>query len=201
MTTTASRRGAGADHDRPEAAGTAMAGGRRRATAAAAGRSAGRTTEAASAFAASSRLAIGLVVGPVHLHHARRSGSSCGPTRSGSRASATTSVFWTRLGVRSGCSSRGTVIALVLLLGNLWLAGRLAPPPRERRRRHTARLARPAERGGPRAEQRSGRARGDPLGRRPARGPAARSTSRHTTCPTRRRSAGWSSPSSRSSSP
>ncbi len=37
-------------------------------------------------------------------------------------------VFWTRLGVQVGLFVVGLVLALVLLLGNLWLAGRLAPP-------------------------------------------------------------------------
>ena len=41
-------------------------------------------------------------------------------------------VFWTRSAPRSGCSSCGLVLALVVLLGNLWLAGRL------RRRRSPA---------------------------------------------------------------
>ncbi|HEY5434372.1 MAG TPA: UPF0182 family protein [Candidatus Limnocylindrales bacterium] len=38
-------------------------------------------------------------------------------------------VFWTRLGAQVGLFVVGAVVALVLLLGNLWLAGRLAPPP------------------------------------------------------------------------
>ena len=38
-------------------------------------------------------------------------------------------VFWTRLGAQAGLFVVGLVVALVLLLGNLWLAGRLTPPP------------------------------------------------------------------------
>jgi uncharacterized membrane protein (UPF0182 family) len=39
------------------------------------------------------------------------------------------SVFWTRIGVQVGLFLGTLVIALVVLLFNLWLAGRLAPPP------------------------------------------------------------------------
>ncbi|HSW41742.1 MAG TPA: UPF0182 family protein, partial [Patescibacteria group bacterium] len=39
------------------------------------------------------------------------------------------SVFWTRLGSQVGLFAAGLVAALVFLLANLWLAGRLAPPP------------------------------------------------------------------------
>jgi uncharacterized membrane protein (UPF0182 family) len=38
-------------------------------------------------------------------------------------------VFWTRIGAQAGLFALGLVIALVFLLGNIWLAGRLAPPP------------------------------------------------------------------------
>ncbi len=38
-------------------------------------------------------------------------------------------VFWTRLGAQVGLFLGALVVALVFLLGNLWLAGRLAPPP------------------------------------------------------------------------
>ena len=38
-------------------------------------------------------------------------------------------VFWTRLGAQVGLFVVGVLAALVVLLGNLWLAGRLAPPP------------------------------------------------------------------------
>ncbi len=38
-------------------------------------------------------------------------------------------VFWTRLGGQVGLFILGLVIALVFFGGNLWLAGRLAPPP------------------------------------------------------------------------
>ena len=37
-------------------------------------------------------------------------------------------VFWTRVGVQVGLFLLGLVIALAILLGNLWLAGRLVPP-------------------------------------------------------------------------
>ena len=36
-------------------------------------------------------------------------------------------VFWTRLGTQSGLFVGGGLVALAVLLGNLWLAGRLAP--------------------------------------------------------------------------
>jgi uncharacterized membrane protein (UPF0182 family) len=39
------------------------------------------------------------------------------------------SVFWTRLGATVGLFAGAFVLALVVLLGNLWLARRLAPPP------------------------------------------------------------------------
>ncbi len=38
-------------------------------------------------------------------------------------------VFWTRLGAQVGLFAAGLVLALVVLLGNLWLAARLSPPP------------------------------------------------------------------------
>jgi uncharacterized membrane protein (UPF0182 family) len=40
-------------------------------------------------------------------------------------------VFWTRLGAQVGLFAAGLVVALAFLLLNLWLAGRLAPPPDE----------------------------------------------------------------------
>ncbi|TMM21032.1 MAG: hypothetical protein E6F95_12700, partial [Actinobacteria bacterium] len=39
------------------------------------------------------------------------------------------SVFWTRVGTQAGLFALTLVIVLVILLGNLWLAGRLSPPP------------------------------------------------------------------------
>ncbi len=39
------------------------------------------------------------------------------------------SVLWTRLGAQSGLFVLGIVLAAAVLLGNLWLAGRLAVPP------------------------------------------------------------------------
>ena len=38
-------------------------------------------------------------------------------------------VFWTRIGAQAGLFALGLVVALVFLLLNIWLAGRLAPPP------------------------------------------------------------------------
>lgn len=39
------------------------------------------------------------------------------------------SVFWTRLGAQAGLFFAAGIATLVILLGNLWLAGRLMPPP------------------------------------------------------------------------
>ena len=53
-------------------------------------------------------------------------------------------VFWTRVGTQAVLFLVTLVVALVFLLGNLWLAGRLAPPPddaaRERMRGFVGRL-------------------------------------------------------------
>ena len=38
-------------------------------------------------------------------------------------------VFWTRIAAQAGLFVIGLVVALVVFLGNLWLAGRLSPPP------------------------------------------------------------------------
>ncbi|HEX7398497.1 MAG TPA: UPF0182 family protein [Candidatus Limnocylindrales bacterium] len=38
-------------------------------------------------------------------------------------------VFWTRIGSQAGLFVLGLVVALLFLLVNIWLAGRLAPPP------------------------------------------------------------------------
>ena len=48
-------------------------------------------------------------------------------------------VFWTRVGIQVGLFLAGLVLALVLLVGNLWLAGRLAPPPDGARGKGTVR--------------------------------------------------------------
>ena len=94
-------------------------------------------------------------------------------------------VFWTRLGVQLRLFAVGLVVALLLLLGNLWLAGRLAPPAgRGRRERLGPRLDRPPERGRHGSEQRSRRAASD-VGGDPAAGPAGRSTSRRLRHPRR----------------
>jgi uncharacterized membrane protein (UPF0182 family) len=39
------------------------------------------------------------------------------------------SVFWTRVGATLGLGVGAFLVAAIVLLGNLWLAGRLAPPP------------------------------------------------------------------------
>jgi uncharacterized membrane protein (UPF0182 family) len=38
-------------------------------------------------------------------------------------------VFWTRIGAQAGLFALGLAVALVFLLVNIWLAGRLSPPP------------------------------------------------------------------------
>jgi uncharacterized protein len=38
-------------------------------------------------------------------------------------------VFWRRISVQVGLFVFGTLVAIVVLLGNLWIAGRLLPPP------------------------------------------------------------------------
>jgi uncharacterized membrane protein (UPF0182 family) len=80
-------------------------------------------------------------------------------------------VFWTRVGAQVGLFVGGLVLALVVLLGNLWLAGRLAPPASRVGAGGTVRgwLDRLNE-AMLESEQRSGRAR-DALGRRAGQGP------------------------------
>ena len=59
-------------------------------------------------------------------------------------------VFWTRLGAQArAVRRRRSCSPLVVLLGNLWLAGRLAPPPADRRRRIAPVARRPDQRGRP----------------------------------------------------
>ncbi|HEV8403084.1 MAG TPA: UPF0182 family protein [Candidatus Limnocylindrales bacterium] len=41
------------------------------------------------------------------------------------------SVFWTRIGATLGLGVAAFLVAAIALLGNLWIAGRLAPPPGE----------------------------------------------------------------------
>ena len=81
-------------------------------------------------------------------------------------------VFWTRLGSQVGLFAAGLVGALVFLLANLWLAGRLAPPPDptagERVRGFMGRLGEAA-----RATTEGQLGRTDPFGI-PRRGPSGR---------------------------
>ncbi len=66
-------------------------------------------------------------------------------------------VFWTRLGAQGALFLGGTALVLIVLLVNLWLAGRLMPPPQEGRggsfgdlfTRLNDAAARQAEGGGP----------------------------------------------------
>ncbi len=81
-------------------------------------------------------------------------------------------VFWTRLGAQVGLFAVGLVAALAFLLFNLWLAGRLAPPPdeaaSERMRGFMGRLGEAA-----RSTTEGSFSRGDPFGG-PRRGPFGR---------------------------
>ena len=81
-------------------------------------------------------------------------------------------VFWTRLGVQVALFLVGLVVALVFLLANLWLAGRLAPPPDaqagERVRGIVGRLGEAA-----RSSTEGSWGRTDPFGG-PRRGPGSR---------------------------
>jgi uncharacterized protein len=43
------------------------------------------------------------------------------------------SVFWTRLGAQAGLFAAAAIGTLLILLGNLWLAGRIMPPPDPKR--------------------------------------------------------------------
>lgn len=73
------------------------------------------------------------------------------------------SVFWTRLGSQAGLFALGLAVTLVFLLANLWLAGRLLPPPdpsRPGRLREMADRFTEAQR---RAEH-NARLRGEPVG-------------------------------------
>jgi hypothetical protein len=72
-------------------------------------------------------------------------------------------VFWTRLGAQVGLFAGGLLVALAFLLFNLWLAGRLAPPPddaaRERVRGFMGKLGEAA-----RSSTEGSWSRGDPFG-------------------------------------
>ena len=80
------------------------------------------------------------------------------------------SVFWTRLGAQVGLFAAALAIALVVLLGNLAVAGRLAPPPdpeRPGRLRAIASRLGEAQRQAERSARASGQLRGPfggPLG-------------------------------------
>ncbi len=150
----------------------ALAGAGRRATRAAADPSVGRTTVEASAFAARSAWRSRWSSG-CSSSSWPSSASSCGRTRSGTPASDTTPCSGPGSAAQVGLFVAGLVLALVVLLGNLWLAGRLAPPAEGSGAGGTVRgwLDRLNE-AVLESEQRSGRAR-ESLGRRPdgARGP------------------------------
>jgi uncharacterized membrane protein (UPF0182 family) len=79
-------------------------------------------------------------------------------------------VFWTRIGSQAGLFALGLAVALVFLLVNIWLAGRLAPPPGtgagERFRSFVDRLGQAARSTG----ESQLRTRYDPFGQ-PRRGP------------------------------
>jgi uncharacterized protein len=78
-------------------------------------------------------------------------------------------VFWTRLTVQLGLFVGGLALALAVLLGNLWLAGRLAPPTDGERLGGTIRgwVDRFNE-AAAQAESRGGRGPFETFGRRPA---------------------------------
>jgi uncharacterized membrane protein (UPF0182 family) len=108
------------------------------------------------------------------------------------------SVFWTRLGAQLGLFVVGLVLATVVLLANLWIAGRLTPPvdpERPGRLRSIAQRVSQAQRQADRNARLSGQFRG-PFGGRsaPRRDPAAArrrcSASMPRTCPTWCRSRG-----------
>ena len=99
------------------------------------------------------------------------------------------SVFWTRLGAQAGCSRRrASSPALILLLGNLWLAGRLAPPPSDAgaaAARCAGLLDRPQRGRGHRRPAAGGGATVRPVAGAGGDGPASPSTPRaRSSCPT-----------------
>ena len=105
-------------------------------------------------------------------------------------------VFWTRLGSRSACSRSACWSRSLFLLRNLWLAGRLAPPPgagpAERVRGLVGRLGEAARHDrGTAGPERRVRSRRGPLGGTGDEPPARashRSPSRPRRCRTSRRS-------------
>ncbi|MFN8629463.1 MAG: UPF0182 family protein [Chloroflexota bacterium] len=71
------------------------------------------------------------------------------------------SVFWTRLGGQVGLFALGLVVALIVLLANVWIAGRLVPPvDPEKPGRLKATMDRWAE--GQRRAEHNARLRGEP---------------------------------------
>jgi uncharacterized membrane protein (UPF0182 family) len=87
------------------------------------------------------------------------------------------SVFWTRLTAQVGLFAAGLLVALGVLLFNLWLAGRLAPPAdpdKPGRIRQVADRLSEAQRQAERAARMAG---GGPGGRGPAGGPFPRGES------------------------
>ncbi len=79
------------------------------------------------------------------------------------------SVFWTRLGVQVALFAAALAVSLVVLLFNLWLAGRFAPPPNPER---PGRMREVAQRIGDaqRQAERAARMGAGPTGRGPAGG-------------------------------
>ncbi len=104
------------------------------------------------------------------------------------------SVFWTRLAATLGLGVAAFLLAAVVLLGNLWLAGRLAPPPTARTAGSLRSLVRPHQRSAQAADDRR-----DPTRRRSAAGATGsarsptpgRSSSRPATLPDLTPLAGW----------
>ena len=79
-------------------------------------------------------------------------------------------VFWTRLGVQILLFLLGLVVTVIVLLGNLWLAGRLTPAPAEGKSGSVRAWLDRFSEAVAESEQRSNRP-ADPFGRRPAPGP------------------------------
>ena len=69
----------------------------------------------------------------------QRRASTCGPTRSGSRASGSIRSSGRGSARPSVSASAPSLVAAIVLLGNLWLAGRLTPPHGRGRQHRSAR--------------------------------------------------------------